>query len=47
MDAIKFVHEQLTPKRELPKFRAGDGRSSLTITLPRATNVVSSLSVET
>lgn len=24
MDAIKFVHEQLTPKNELPKFRAGD-----------------------
>lgn len=24
MDAIKFVHEQLTPSRELPKFRAGD-----------------------
>lgn len=24
MDAIKFVHEQLTPARELPKFRAGD-----------------------
>ena len=24
MDAIKFVHEQLTPKRDLPAFRAGD-----------------------
>lgn len=24
MDAIKFVHEQLTPSRELPDFRAGD-----------------------
>lgn len=24
MDAIKFVHEQLTPARDLPKFRAGD-----------------------
>lgn len=24
MDAIKFVHEQLTPESKLPKFRAGD-----------------------
>lgn len=24
MDAIKFVHEQLTPKSDLPSFRAGD-----------------------
>jgi large subunit ribosomal protein L19 len=24
MDAIKFVHEQLTPAREMPTFRAGD-----------------------
>ncbi len=24
MDAIKFVHEQLTPSRGLPDFRAGD-----------------------
>lgn len=24
MDAIKFVHEQLTPKRDLPSFRPGD-----------------------
>lgn len=24
MDAIKFVHEQLTPKPEHPAFRAGD-----------------------
>jgi large subunit ribosomal protein L19 len=24
MDAIKFVHEQMTPARELPAFRAGD-----------------------
>ncbi|PHI21026.1 50S ribosomal protein L19 [Lewinellaceae bacterium SD302] len=24
MDAIKFVHEQLTPSSELPDFRAGD-----------------------
>ena len=24
MDAINFIHEQLTPARELPKFRAGD-----------------------
>jgi len=24
MDAIKYVHEQMTPKRELPKFRPGD-----------------------
>ena len=24
MDAIKFVHEQLTPKPDLPSFRAGD-----------------------
>lgn len=24
MDAIAFVHEQLTPKKELPKFKAGD-----------------------
>ncbi len=24
MDAIKYVHEQLTPSRELPAFRAGD-----------------------
>ena len=24
MDAISFVHEQVTPSRELPKFRAGD-----------------------
>ena len=24
MDAIKFVHEQLTPAKELPDFRAGD-----------------------
>lgn len=24
MDAIKFVHEQLTPSRDLPEFRAGD-----------------------
>ena len=24
MDAIKFVHEQLTPKGDLPAFRAGD-----------------------
>ncbi len=22
--AIQFVHEQMTPKRELPKFKAGD-----------------------
>ncbi|GIV31917.1 MAG: 50S ribosomal protein L19 [Saprospiraceae bacterium] len=24
MDAIKYVHEQLTRKKEFPKFRAGD-----------------------
>ena len=24
MDAIKFVHEQVIAKKELPKFRAGD-----------------------
>src|SRR5215210_3292358 len=24
MNAIAFVHEQLTPKKELPKFKAGD-----------------------
>lgn len=24
MDAIKFVHEQMTPTRDLPDFRAGD-----------------------
>ena len=24
MDAIKFVHEQLTPEKNLPTFRAGD-----------------------
>lgn len=24
MDAIKYVHEQLTPKFDFPKFRAGD-----------------------
>ncbi|MEJ7822898.1 MAG: 50S ribosomal protein L19 [Chitinophagaceae bacterium] len=24
MDAIAFVHEQLTTKKELPKFKAGD-----------------------
>ena len=24
MDAIKFVHEQLTPAKDLPTFRAGD-----------------------
>jgi len=24
MDAIAFVHEQLTSKKELPKFKAGD-----------------------
>jgi large subunit ribosomal protein L19 len=24
MDAIRFVHEQLTVKKELPKFKAGD-----------------------
>ena len=24
MDAIAFVHEQLTAKKELPKFKAGD-----------------------
>lgn len=24
MDAIRFVHEQLTAKKELPKFKAGD-----------------------
>ncbi|MGH1434923.1 MAG: 50S ribosomal protein L19 [Lewinella sp.] len=24
MDAIKFVHEQLTPSSDLPDFRAGD-----------------------
>lgn len=24
MDAIKFVHEQLTPTKDLPAFRAGD-----------------------
>lgn len=24
MDAIKFVHEQLTPSRDLPAFRPGD-----------------------
>ena len=24
MDAVAFVHEQLTPKKELPKFKAGD-----------------------
>jgi len=24
MDAIRFVHDQLTPKKELPKFKAGD-----------------------
>ena len=24
MDAIRFVHEQLTTKKELPKFKAGD-----------------------
>ena len=24
MDAIKFVHEQLTPAREIPSFRSGD-----------------------
>jgi ribosomal protein L19, bacterial type len=25
--AIQFVHEQLTPKKELPKFKAGDNVS--------------------
>ncbi len=24
MDAIKYVHEQLTPKKEFPAFKAGD-----------------------
>ncbi len=24
MDAINFIHEQMTPTRDLPKFRAGD-----------------------
>ena len=24
MDAISFIHEQLTAKKELPKFKAGD-----------------------
>ena len=24
MDAIKFVHEQMTPKKDLPAFRPGD-----------------------
>jgi large subunit ribosomal protein L19 len=24
MDAIKYVHEQMTPQREFPKFRPGD-----------------------
>lgn len=24
MDAVKFVHEQLTAKKEFPKFKAGD-----------------------
>ncbi len=24
MDAIKFVHEQMTPTKDFPKFRAGD-----------------------
>jgi len=24
MDAIKYVHEQLTPKKEFPEFRSGD-----------------------
>ncbi len=24
MDAIKFVHEQMTPERDLPDFRPGD-----------------------
>lgn len=24
MDAIAFIHEQMTPKRELPNFKAGD-----------------------
>ncbi len=24
MDAIKYIHEQLSPAREFPKFRAGD-----------------------
>ena len=24
MDAIKFVHQQLTPQREFPRFRPGD-----------------------
>ena len=24
MNAVAFVHEQLTPKKELPKFKAGD-----------------------
>jgi len=24
MDAVRFVHEQLTAKKELPKFKAGD-----------------------
>ena len=24
MDAIRFVHEQLTAKKDLPKFKAGD-----------------------
>lgn len=24
MDAIRFIHEQLTVKKELPKFKAGD-----------------------
>jgi large subunit ribosomal protein L19 len=24
MNAVAFVHEQLTPKREFPKFKAGD-----------------------
>jgi large subunit ribosomal protein L19 len=24
MDAVAFVHEQLTPKKEFPKFKAGD-----------------------
>jgi large subunit ribosomal protein L19 len=25
--AVQFVHEQLTPKKELPKFKAGDNIS--------------------
>lgn len=24
MNAVAFVHEQLTPKKEMPKFKAGD-----------------------